>query len=40
VSAAGPWPVYAEAGGLVIAAVVLAVYAWAFGTDIGRIGAI
>jgi len=34
-----PWAVYVETGGLVVATLTLAVYAWAFGADIARLGA-
>lgn len=39
-SAFTAWAVYVEAGGFVVATAVLATYAWQFGTDIGRLGAI
>ena len=34
-----PWPVYAEAAGLIAATLMLAWYAWVFGGDVSRIGA-
>ncbi|MFN2582501.1 MAG: hypothetical protein ABR498_07155 [Candidatus Dormibacteria bacterium] len=35
-----PWAVYVEALGLVVATIMLAIYAWAFGDGISRLGAV
>ena len=40
VSVLTPWAVYVEALGLVAATLMLAVYAWLFGKDISRLGAL